>query len=101
MLRRIARKDALQFLCDTALLAFRRSAPALHGSPEEMLREALADALGDLALTQSVREGSGSGLDVVEERYVMALLERAWSVGLRVGHIGGDSNDAKTDVGNI
>jgi hypothetical protein len=65
-----------------------------------MLRAALADALGDLALTQSVREGeSGSGLDVVEERYVMALLERAWSVGLRVGHIGGESNGAKVDVG--
>ena len=97
---RIASKDALHFLCDTALLAFRRSAPALRGSPEEMLRAALADALGDLALTQSVREGeSGSGLDVVEERYVMALLERAWSVGLRAGHIGGESNGAKVDVG--
>ena len=100
-IHRIARKDALHFLCDTALLAFRRSASTLHGSPEEMLKEALADALGDLALTQSVREGSGSGLDVVEERYVMALLEHAWSVGLRVGHVSGELNDAKMDVGHI
>ena len=88
-IHRIARKDALHFLCDAALLAFRRSAPALPGSPEEMLRTALQDALGDLALTQSVREGSVSGLDTVEELYVMAVLERAWSAGLRVGHIGG------------
>ena len=101
-IHRIARKDALHFLCDFALLAFRRSAsaPAPRGSPEEMLRAALADALGDLALTQSVREGgSGSGLDIVEEQYVMAVLERAWSVGLRVGHICGESDGAKMDVG--
>ena len=89
-IHRIARKDALHLLCDTTLLAFRRSAPALRGSPEEMLRTALQDALGDLALTQSVGEGSVSGLDTVEELYVMAVLERAWSVGLRVGRIGGD-----------
>jgi hypothetical protein len=98
-IHRIACKDALHFLCDTALLAFRRSAPAVRGNPEEMLRAALADALGDLALTQSVREG-GSGLDTVEEHYVMAVLERAWSVGLRVGHIGGESDGAEMDVGH-
>ncbi|KAF8500336.1 hypothetical protein F5888DRAFT_1801871 [Russula emetica] len=97
---RIARKDALHFLCDTILLAFRirRSAPALPGSPEEMIRIALSDALGNLALTQSVREG-GSGLDTVEEHYVMAVLERAWGVGLRVGHIDGDSESADIDMG--
>ncbi|KAH9991607.1 hypothetical protein BJV77DRAFT_1068251 [Russula vinacea] len=83
-MHRIARKDALHFLCDTALLAFRRSAPALRGNSEELLRVALADALGDLALTQSPRGGGhGSGLDIVEEDYVMAVLERAWSVGIR------------------
>ena len=90
-IHRIARKDALHFLCDTIMLAFRirRSAPALAGSSEGMMRVALSDALGNLALTQSVREG-GSGLDTVEEHYVMAVLERAWGVGLRVGHIDGD-----------
>jgi hypothetical protein len=100
-IHRLARKDALHFLCDAALLAFRRSAPpALRGSPEEMLRATLADALGDLALTQSVREGgTGNGLDIVEEHYVMVVLERAWSVGLRVGHISGELDGAQTDVG--
>ena len=46
-MHRIARKDALHFLCDTILLAFRirRSALALPGSPEEMMRAALSDAL--------------------------------------------------------
>ena len=90
-IHRIARKDALHFLCDTILLAFRirRSVPTLAGSPEGMMRVALSDALGKLALTQSMREG-GSGLDTAEEHYVMAVLERAWGVGLRVGHIGGD-----------
>jgi hypothetical protein len=63
-----------------------------------MLMAALADAPGDLALTQFVCEWGGSGLDVVEERYVVALLERAWSVGLRVGHIE-ESNGAKMDIG--
>ena len=102
-IHRIARKDALHFLCDTILLAFRirRSAPALPGSPEEMMRAALSDALGHLALTQSVREG-GSGLDTVEEYYVMAVLERAWGVGLRVGHIDAsrDSESADMDMGH-
>jgi hypothetical protein len=100
-IHRIARKDALHFLCDTILLAFRirRSAPALPGSPEEMMRAALSDALGNLALTQSVREG-GSGLDTLEEHYVMAVLERAWGVGLRVGHIDGDSESADIDMGH-
>jgi hypothetical protein len=101
---RLARKDALHYLCDAALLAFRRrSAPAIRGSPEEMLRAALADALGDLALTQSGREGgSGNGLDIVEGHYVMAVLERAWSAGLRVGHINGEleSGGATMDVGH-
>jgi hypothetical protein len=96
----LARKDALHFLCDTILLAFRirRSSPAPRGSPEEMMRAALSDALGDLARTQFVREG-GSGLDTVEEHYVMAVLERAWGVGLRVGHIDGDSERADMDMG--
>jgi hypothetical protein len=100
-IHRIARKDALHFLCDTILLAFRirRSVLALPGSPEEMMRAALSDALGNLALTQSVREG-GSGLDTVEEHYVMAVLERAWGVGLRVGHIDGDSESADIDMGH-
>lgn len=100
-IHRIARKDALHFLCDTILLAFRirRSAPALPGSPEEMMRAALSDSLGTLALTQSVREG-GSGLDTVEEHYVMAVLERAWGVGLRVGHIEGDPESADIDMGH-
>ena len=93
---RLARKDALHFLCNAALLAFHRSVPVPPGSPEEMLRAALAEALGNLALTQSVREG-GSGLDIVEEHRVMAVLERAWSLGLRVGHIGGDIDNAKVD----
>ncbi len=61
------------------------------------MREALSDALGDLALMQSAQEG-GSGLDTVEEYYVMAVLERAWAVGLRVGHIDGDPGDAGMDV---
>lgn len=100
-IHRIARKDALHFLCDTALLAFRRSAPALRGNSEELLRVALADALGDLALTQSPRGGGhGSGLDIVEEDYVMAVLERAWSVGIRVGHIGGQSDGVKINTGH-
>ncbi len=70
-MHRIARKDALHFLCDMILLTFhiRRSASTLPGSPEEMMRAALSDALGNLALMQSVREG-GSGLDTVEEHYV-------------------------------
>lgn len=97
----LARKDALHFLCDTIMLAFRvrRSSPALPGSPEEMMRAALSDALGELARTQFVREGR-SGLDTVEEHYVMAVLERAWGVGLRVGHIDGDSESADMDMGH-
>jgi hypothetical protein len=101
-IRRIASKDALHFLCDVSLLALRRSAVASSPPPESrengLLRAALAEALGDLALTQSVREGVGSGLDVVEEQRVMAVLERAWSVGLRVGHIGGDVDGENMDV---
>jgi len=100
-IHRIASKDALYFLCDAALLALRRSAaaaPAPPGSREKVIRAALAEALGDLALTQSVRKGAGSGLDVVEEQRVMVVLERAWSVGLRVGHIGGDVDGEKMDV---
>jgi len=62
-----------------------------------MMRAALSDALGNLALTQSVREG-GSGLDTVEEHYVMAVLERAWGAGLRVGHIDGEVEDAEVEV---
>lgn len=95
---RIARKDALYFLCDAALLAFHRSGSASPGIPEEMLRSALTKALGDLALTQSNHESGGSGLDIVEESLVMAVLERAWSVGIRVGHIGGDVDDEKTNA---
>jgi len=70
-MHRIARKDALHFLWDMILLTFhiRQSASTLPGSPEEMMRAALSDALGNLALMQSVREG-GSGLDTVEEHYV-------------------------------
>ena len=97
-IHRIARKDALYFLCDAALLAFRRSASASPGTPEEMLRTALAEALGDLALTQSNRESGARGLDIVEESLVMAVLERAWSVGIRVGHIGGDVDDKETNA---
>jgi hypothetical protein len=63
-----------------------------------MLRSALTKALGDLALTQSNHESGGSGLDIVEESLVMAVLERAWSVGIRVGHIGGDVDDEKTNA---
>jgi len=101
-IHRIARKDALHFLCDTISLAFRirRPVPALLGSSEEIMRAALSDALGSLALTQSVREG-GSGLDTVEEHYVMAVLERAWGVGLRVGHIDGDSESADMDMDHL
>jgi hypothetical protein len=101
-IHRIASKDALHFLCDAALLALRRSAaaaaPTPHGSREKVIRAELAEALGDLALTQSVRRGAGSGLDVVEEQRVMVVLERAWSVGLRVGHIGGNVDGENMDV---
>lgn len=92
-IHRIARKDAIHFLCDAALLAFRRSSHASPGSSEETLRAALAEALGNLALTQSVREGANR-LDIVEEHRVMAVLECAWNIGLRVGHIGGDVDGA-------
>jgi len=97
-IHRIARKDALYFLCDAALLAFHRSTPATPGTSEEMLRNALAEALGDLALTQSIGKGSEGGLDVVEESLVMAVLERAWSVGIRVGHIIGNVDDDKMNA---
>jgi hypothetical protein len=97
-IHRIARKDALYFLCDAALLSFRRSTPASPGTPEDMPRNALAEALGALALTQSNCKGSKSGLDVVEESLVMVVLERAWSVGMRVGHIIGDVDDEKMDA---
>jgi hypothetical protein len=62
-----------------------------------MLRIALEEALGSLALTQSAGEG-GTGLHIVEEHRVMVVLERAWSVGLRVGDIGGDMDDTEMDV---
>jgi hypothetical protein len=61
-----------------------------------MLRRALAEALGKLALTQSVQEG-GSRLDIIEEHHVMVILECVWSVGLRVGYISGDAGDTETD----
>lgn len=86
---RLARKDALHFLCDAALLSLRRTAPAV-APPGEMLGSALETALGELALALSAREG-GSGLDTVEEQRVLVVLERAWSVGRRVGNIGGDA----------
>jgi hypothetical protein len=104
---RIARKDALYFLCDAALLALRRSvpvppAPAGKSREEMLLRSALSEALGNLALTLTQTSSSlrGSGLDVVEVHRVMAVLERAWSVGLRVGHIPADeASDADMDLG--
>ncbi|KAH9971193.1 hypothetical protein BGW80DRAFT_498769 [Lactifluus volemus] len=103
---RIARKDALYFLCDAALLTLRRSAPvppAPSGRCREkmLLRSALSEALGNLALTLTQSSSlRGSGLDVVEVHRVMAVLERAWSVGLRVGHIPADeASDAGMDLG--
>lgn len=89
-IHRIARKDALHFLGDAALLSLHRTAPAAvpPGSAGEMLGLALEAALGELALTLSAREGK-SGLDAVEEQRVLVVLERAWSVGRRVGNIGG------------
>jgi hypothetical protein len=99
-IHRIARKDALRFLCDAVLLSLRRTAPAaaLPGSAGEMLGLALETALGELALTLSVREGK-SGLDAVEEQRVLVVLERAWSVGRRVGNIGGDAgSDERSDA---
>ena len=89
-IQRIARKDALRFLCDAVLLSLRRTAPVAAAG--EMLGLALEMALGELALTLSVREGK-SGLDAVEEQRVLVVLERAWSVGRRVGNIGGDAGD--------
>ncbi|KAH9075578.1 hypothetical protein EDB83DRAFT_1793509 [Lactarius deliciosus] len=97
---RLARKDALHFLCDAALLSLRRTAPAVAppGSAGEMLGSALEAALGELALALSAREG-GSGLDTVEEQRVLVVLERAWSVGRRVGNIGGDAGgDGRMDA---
>ena len=99
-IHRIARKDALHFLCDAALLSLRRTSPAaaLPGSAGEMLGSALEAALGGLALTLSAREG-WSGLDTVEEQRVLVVLERAWSVGRRVGNIGGDAGgDERMDA---
>jgi hypothetical protein len=99
-IHRIARKDALRFLCDAVLLSLRRTAPAAAppGSAGEMLDLALEIALGELALTLSAREGK-SGLDVVEEQRVLVVLERAWSVGRRVGNIGGDAgSDERSDA---
>lgn len=99
-IHRIARKDALRFLCDAVLLSLRRTAPAAAppGSAGEMLGLALEVALGELALTLSAREGK-SGLDAVEEQRVLVVLERAWSVGRRVGDIGGDAgSDERTDA---
>ncbi|KAH8979794.1 hypothetical protein EDB86DRAFT_2983414 [Lactarius hatsudake] len=98
---RLARKDALHFLCDAALLSLRRTAPAVAppGSAGEMLGSALEAALGELALALSAREG-GSGLDTVEEQRMLVVLERAWSVGRRVGSIGGDAGgDVRMDAG--
>ena len=89
-IHRIARKDALRFLCDAVLLSLRRTAPV--ATAREMLGPALDVALGELALTLSAREGK-SGLDAVEEQRVLVVLERAWSVGRRVGNIGGDAGD--------
>jgi hypothetical protein len=57
----------------------------------------LAEALGDLALTQSVRGVVDNGLDAVEEQRIMVVLERAWSVGLRTGRIDGDVDGDKVD----
>jgi hypothetical protein len=47
------------FLRDSALRALLCSGPALPGRPEKVLRAAVADALGDLALMQFVRGGFG------------------------------------------
>ncbi|KAF8261004.1 hypothetical protein EI94DRAFT_1810924 [Lactarius quietus] len=90
-IHRIARKDALHFLCDAVLLSLRRNVPVVvpPGGAGEMLSSALEAALGELALTLSAREGK-SGLDAVEELRMLVVLERAWSVGRRVGNIGGD-----------
>ncbi|KAI9451216.1 hypothetical protein BJY52DRAFT_1191133 [Lactarius psammicola] len=99
-IHRIARKDALHFLCDAALLSLCRTAPAAAppGSAAEMLGLALETALGELALTLSARE-DGSGLDTVEEQRVLVVLERAWSVGRRVGNIGGEAGgDERVDA---
>ena len=95
-IHRIARKDALHFLCDAVLLSLRRTVPAA-APPGEMLGLALETALGELALTLTAR----SGLDVVEEQRVLVVLERAWSVGRRVGNIGGGDagSDESMDAG--
>jgi hypothetical protein len=99
-IHRIARKDALHFLCDAALLSLCRAEPdaAPPGSAREMLGMALEAALGEIALMLSARVGK-SGLDAVEEQCVLIVLERAWSVGRRVGSIGGDAgDDERTDA---
>ena len=89
-IHRLARKDALHFLCDAVLLSLRRTAPgaAPAGSAGEMMGLALEMGLDGLALTLSAREG-WNGLDAVEEQRVLVVLERAWSVGRRVGNFGG------------
>jgi len=97
---RVARKDALHFLCDAALLSLRRTVVATPpDGPGEVLGAALEAALGELALSLSAREGR-SGLEAVEEQRVLVVLERAWSVGRRVGTIGGDvcGDDAGEEV---
>lgn len=97
-IHRIARKDALHFLCDAALLSLCRAEPFPPGSAREMLSVALEAALGEIALMLSARVGK-SGLDAVEEQRVLVVLERAWSVGRRVGSIGGDAgDDERTDA---
>ncbi|KAI0262473.1 hypothetical protein BC834DRAFT_389782 [Gloeopeniophorella convolvens] len=92
-IHRIARKDALHHLCEVALLSLSRLPLAPLSSPQEILRVGLGDALGELALALTPREGTG-GLDVVEEHRMMVVLERAWSVGLRVGSVSCDTDDA-------
>lgn len=101
-IHRLARKDALHFLCDAVLISLRRTAPgaAPAGSAGEMMGLALEMVLDGLALTLSAREGR-NGLDAVEEQRVLVVLERAWSVGRRVGNIGGGDaeGDERVDEG--
>ncbi|KAI0063086.1 hypothetical protein BV25DRAFT_1899448 [Artomyces pyxidatus] len=69
---RLARKDTLHRLCAAASLSLHRAS-----EPSSILREALGEALGEL-----VRMPTKSAMDEVEEAIMLAVVERAWAVGV-------------------
>ena len=87
--RRLARKDAVHFLCASFSLCLQPCAGSTTRMSDTILRAALGGALGNLIKTRLggprlgvSEDGTSSELDDVEEGIVLAALEMAWGEGI-------------------